>query len=58
MIDVKRWRDKNGSFYRYGKTGKKYYFKTEEDRKQAKRKAILNGYALEKKAKFRTAYLF
>lgn len=31
--------DKNGQFYQWGKTGKKYYFSNEETKKIAKRKA-------------------
>ena len=31
--------DKNGEFYQWGKTGKKYYFSNEETKKVTKRKA-------------------
>lgn len=31
--------DKNGQFYQWGKTGKKYYFSNEQTKKAAKRKA-------------------
>ena len=35
-------------FYQWGNSNKKYYYKSEAERKNAKRRAILQGYAIEK----------
>ncbi len=51
-MPVKRGHDKKGKFYRYGKTGKKYYFKTEAQRKRAKQKAMIQAYAIEMNRKY------
>jgi len=40
--------DKFGRYYRWGKTKKKWYYRTEEERKRAKFNAIIQGYAIEK----------
>jgi hypothetical protein len=38
--------DQNGYFYKYGKTGHKYYFYDEKTRRLAKKKAIIQGVAI------------
>ncbi len=57
-MPIENKRNKNGKFYRYGKTGKRYYYKTEEERKKAKKKAILQGYAIQMREKLRHKYYF
>jgi YHS domain-containing protein len=44
-------KDKKGKFYKYGKTGKKYYYCNEKERKKAMQKAIKQGYAIEQNKK-------
>jgi len=50
-MPVQQGTDKKGPFYRYGKSGKKYYYKSrdESSRKRAKQKATIQGYAIEKR---------
>jgi len=51
-MPIIKGRDKNGNYYRYGKSGKKFYYTTEDTRKQAKRKAILQGWVIERNRKY------
>ncbi len=46
-MPIEQKRDKKGKFYRYGKTGKRYYYTTEAGRKTSKRKAMIYGYAIQ-----------
>lgn len=47
--------DRVGPFYKYGLTGKKYYynFKDQNTRKIAKKKAIIQGYAIRKSQEYK-----
>lgn len=47
-MPVASGRDSKGTFYRYGKSGKKYYYKSEASRKKAKKQAMIQAYAIEK----------
>lgn len=38
--------DKRGRYYKWGKSGKKYYYNTERGKKRAKSKAIAQGRAI------------
>lgn len=46
-MPVHRGKDKNGTYYQWG-DNKKYYFNNERDRKIAKYRAHIQGYAIEK----------
>jgi hypothetical protein len=46
-MPLQNGKDKKGHFFRWGKTGKKYYYRTKEERLLAKRKALKQGYAIE-----------
>ncbi len=54
-MPVARGHDSHGSYYRYGKTGKKYYYKPNnvQSRKIAKIKAGKQGKATKSKKKSR-----
>lgn len=47
-MPVERGRDKDGTFYRWGKSGKKYYYtpNNKQSREQAKTKALRQGRAI------------
>ena len=45
-MPVVHGKDKDGKFFRYGKSGKKYYYKTEIGKKRAKSLAMKQGRAI------------
>jgi len=47
-MPLKRGHDSRGKYYQWGNSNKKYYYDSESDRKDAKHKAIVQGYAIEK----------
>lgn len=48
-MPVKQGYNKGKGFYQYGDSGKKYYYVigNEKQRKEAKRKSIIQGYAIQ-----------
>tara|TARA_R100001510_G_C7585038_1_gene156676 strand:- start:228 stop:692 length:465 start_codon:yes stop_codon:yes gene_type:complete len=50
-MPTRRGTDRKGGFYRYGKSGKKYRYKSESGRKKAKAKASIQGRAIKSKSK-------
>lgn len=46
-MPVRHGRDSKGNYYRWGNE-KKYYYYNEPERKEAKYRAIIQGYAIEK----------
>jgi hypothetical protein len=48
-MPITRKTDKKGSFYQFGDTGKRYYYKTKDDksRNSAKKRAMKQGQAIE-----------
>lgn len=47
-MPLKRGTDSQGEYYQWGDVNKKYYYKSESERKDAKQKAIRQAYAIEK----------
>ena len=46
-MPVHRGKDSHGNYYQWG-NAKKYYYDSENERKIAKHRAIIQGYAIEK----------
>ena len=47
-MSLQKGRDRYGSYYyKWADDGKKYHYKTEQERKSAKHNAIIQGYTLE-----------
>lgn len=46
-MPIHRGKDNKGYYYQWG-NGKKYYFNNEAERRKAKYRAIIQGYAIEK----------
>lgn len=47
-MPLRNEQDSNGKYYRWGNSSKRWYYTNETERKQAKRHAIIQAYAIEK----------
>lgn len=47
-MPLRNERDSYGKYYKWGNSSKKWYYSNEAERKQAKRHAIIQAYAIEK----------